>query len=224
MFKFKGRSTWCVYANKNTIKGKMKFNNQDGILSGIEMMGDNIRSDIQYCGEGVVFYPLCKIVRACNTQVDDYTRICDYTFIDAGKSLIIGKHCMITWHVVIEGGGETKLGDRCFIGPSTKLLTSTYEFDGAYAAEFINQECRAFRRDNIILEDDVYIGANCVIMPGVHIAEGTVIGANSVVTKDITEPWSVYVGTPCKKVRDRVRPSEEIRKKLLDTSNWDNHL
>lgn len=202
----------------------MELNNQNGVLSGIEMMGDNIRKDILFCGEGVVFYPLCKIVRACNTRIDDYTRICDYSFIDAGKSLTIGKHCMITWHAVIEGGGTTKLGDRCFLGPSSKLLTSTYEFDGLYAAEFITPECRDFRRGDITLEDDVYIGANCIVMPGVHIAEGIVVGANSVVTHDLTEPWSIYVGSPCRKVRDRVRPSPEVTAKLMAAHNWNNHL
>lgn len=188
------------------------------------MMGDNVKDELQYCGEGVILYPLCKIVRAVNTKIDNYTRICDYTFIDAGKSLTIGKHCMITWHVVIEGGGTTKMGDRCFIGPSSKLLTSTYEFDGLYAAEFIPEECRAFKRGDIILEDDVYIGANCVIMPGVHIAEGVVVGANSVVTKDLTEPWSIYLGSPCKKIRDRVKPSDEVKKQLFSMENWENHL
>ena len=133
----------------------MELNNQNGTLSGIEMMGDNIRSDLSYCGKDVFLYPLCKIVRACNTRIDDYTRICDYTFIDAGKQLSIGKHCMITWHSVIEGGGVTTIGDRCFIGPSSKLLTSTYEFDGLYASEFIPESCRSFRRGDITLENDV---------------------------------------------------------------------
>ena len=199
-------------------------NNVNEILSGIEMMGDNVRNDLQFCGKDVILYPLCNIVRACNTKIDNFSRICDFTFIDAGKSLIIGKHCMITWHAVIEGGGTTKIGDRCFIGPSSKLLTSTYEFDGLYAAEFIPEECRAFRRGDITLADDVYIGANCVIMPGVSIAEGVVVGANSVVTKDLTEPWSIYLGSPCKKIRDRVKPSRKIEKKLFTMENWDNHL
>ena len=61
-------------------------------------------------------------------------------------------------------------------------------------------------------------------MPGVSIAEGVVVGANSVVTKDLTEPWSIYLGSPCKKIRDRVKPSRKIEKKLFTMENWDNHL
>ena len=61
-------------------------------------------------------------------------------------------------------------------------------------------------------------------MPGVHIAEGIVVGANSVVTKDLVEPWSIYLGSPCRKIRDRVRPSEEVTRKLFEEENWENHL
>lgn len=199
------------------------MNNQNGVLTGLEFMGDNIRNDLKYCGKDVVLYPLCKMIRACNAEVDDFARILDHSFIDAGKSLKIGKHAMITWHTLIEGGGVTKIGDRVFIGPGTKLLTSTYEFDGYYAAEFIPEECRAFRYGNITIDDDAYIGANSVVMPGVHIGEGALAGANCLIDKDL-EPWSVYVGTPCRKVRDRVKPSPEMTKKLFEEVDWSNHL
>lgn len=201
----------------------MELNNQNGNLSGIEMMGDNIRNDIKFCGEGVYFYPLCKMIRACNAKVDNFTRILDYAYIDAGKSLVIGKHSMITWHTIIEGGANTQIGDRVFVGPGTKILTSTYEFEGLYAAEFIPEECRAFRYGDITIDDDAYIGANCVVMPGVHIGEGAIVGANSLVTKDL-EPWTIYVGSPCKALKKRTKPSDEIREKLFEKVDWSNHL
>jgi maltose O-acetyltransferase len=54
----------------------------------------------------------------------------------------------------------------------------------------------------IIIEDDVWIGAGAVIMPGVTLRRGTVVGANSVVTKD-TEEYAVVVGAPARKIRSR---------------------
>ena len=55
----------------------------------------------------------------------------------------------------------------------------------------------------IVIEDGVWIGANVVVMPGVTIAEGTIVGAGSVVTKS-TKPYSVVAGVPAKilKLRD----------------------
>jgi len=45
-------------------------------------------------------------------------------------------------------------------------------------------------------------GAHCVVMPGITLGEGSVIGANSVITKD-TEPWTVYVGSPARPIKSR---------------------
>tara|TARA_R110001592_G_scaffold278865_2_gene546183 strand:- start:383 stop:937 length:555 start_codon:yes stop_codon:yes gene_type:complete len=61
----------------------------------------------------------------------------------------------------------------------------------------------------VIFEKFANIGTGVVIMPGVTLAEGTVVGANSLVTKS-TEPWTIYVGTPARPVK--VRP----RKKMLE--------
>ena len=199
------------------------FNNQHDKLTGLDMMGDNIRSNIKYCGTDVVFYPLCKIIRSQNAEIDDYTRILDFSFIDAGKSLKIGKHCMITWHTLIEGGANTKIGDRVFVGPGTKILTSTYEIHGLYSAEFIPKETHRINYGDIKIEDDAYIGANCTIMPGVTIGEGAVVGANCLVNKNL-EPWGIYVGTPCKKIGMREKPADEIKQILMNEVDWTQHF
>jgi galactoside O-acetyltransferase len=58
-----------------------------------------------------------------------------------------------------------------------------------------------------------------VVLPGVTLGEGSVIGANSVVTKD-TEPWKIYVGSPAKPIKDRERGNiEEYDKILKDRDN-----
>lgn len=198
-------------------------NNQNGELTGLDLMGDNIRDNIKYCGEGVVFYPLCKVIRAQNAEIDDYTRILDYTFVDAGKSLKIGKHSMITWQVVIEGGANTYIGDRVFIGPGSKILTSTYKLHGFYSAEFVPDECHQIEYGDITIHNDAYVGANCTLMPGVTIGEGAVVGANALVNKDL-EPWGIYVGSPAKKIGEREKPSEEMKKKLMEEVDWSKHF
>ena len=199
------------------------LNNQNNCLTGLELMGDNIRKQLKFCGDDVVIHPLCKMLKASNAELDDACHLLDYVFIDAGSSLKIGKYSIITWFVLIEGGAKTIIGDRVFVGPGTKILTSTYELNGVYAAEFLPEEFHATKYGDIVIEDDAYIGANCTIMPGVTIQEGAVAGANCLVNKDL-EPWGIYVGTPCKKIGERKKPSEELRKKLFDTINWNNHL
>lgn len=186
-------------------------------------MGENVRSKLKFCGENVRLYPLCKIIRAENTELDNDCKILDNVWIDAGKSLKIGKHTMITWFVLIEGGDKLWIGDRVFIGPGSKILTGTYELDGYYSSEFLPDDCHKNMYGSISIGDDAYIGANCTILPGVKIGEGAVVGANSLVTKDL-EPWTVYVGSPCKKVRGRIKPPQEMTDKVMKEIDWSNHL
>lgn len=194
----------------------------DDILKGLEFMGENIRKKLKFCGDGVRLYPLSKMIRAENAELDNNCQIFDHVFIDAGKRLRIGKYSTLTWQVIIEGGAETYLGDRVFLGPGTKLLTSTYKLNGFYTVEHLPEGCQETEYGNITLKDDAYIGANCIIMPGVTIGEGAVVGANSLVTKDL-EPWGIYVGTPCKKIGEREKPTQERQEKLKEV-DWSNKL
>ena len=198
-------------------------NNQDNILTGLDLMGDNIKKYLKYCGDNVIIHPLVKMIRAKNASLDDACHLLDYCFIDAGNSLKIGKYSILTWFTLIEGGASTFIGDRVFIGPGSKLLTSTYELNGYFAAEFLPDEFHAIRYGDITVEDDAYIGANCSIMPGVTIHEGAVVGANALVNKDL-DPWGIYVGTPCKKIGEREKPSEEMKLKLFQTIDWEKHF
>jgi len=190
---------------------------------GASQMGENLRGQLKYCGEGVRLYPYFKMLRAENACLDDHCMLWDNVFIDAGKSLKIGKYTLLTWQVLIEGGAETHIGDRVFIGPGSKLITGTYEFNGYYTSEYVPEECHKNRYGNILIEDDAYIGANCVIMPGTIIREGAVVGAGSFVRGEL-EPWTVYAGSPCKAVSKRIPPTEEQKRILESTMDWSNHL
>jgi maltose O-acetyltransferase len=59
------------------------------------------------------------------------------------------------------------------------------------------------KSQNILVEDEVWIGANVTVLPGVHIGKCTVVGAGSVVVTDV-EPYSIYVGVPAKKIRSLI--------------------
>lgn len=193
-----------------------------GGLTGINFMGENIRKQLKYCGTGVRLYPLCKMIRAEKAMLDNNCQLMDYVFIDAGKSLKIGKYSTLTWYCLIEGGASTSIGDRVFLGPGSKVLTSTYELEGFYAIEHIPDECRRTRYGDIVIEDDAYVGANCTIMPGTHIREGAVVGANSFV-KGTLEPWTIYAGTPAKIIGKREKPSAEKSQRIMEI-DWENHL
>lgn len=66
--------------------------------------------------------------------------------------------------------------------------------------------------------NDVWIGQNVTVMPGVHIGDGAIIGANSLVSKDVP-PYCIVGGNPCRKIRPRF--DKELTEYLLNLKWWD---
>ncbi len=184
-------------------------------MEGLEYMGEHIRTTLKHCGNDVRLYPLCKIIRAQNASLYDNCQIFDFVFIDAGSSLQIGKYSTIAWQVIIEGGANTVIGNRVFIGPGSKILTSTLKINGFFTIEHLPAGCHEIAYGDIVIEDDAYVGASCTILPGVTIGKGAVVGANSLVTKNL-EPWGIYVGSPAKKIGTREQPTAEKQVKIID--------
>jgi len=64
-----------------------------------------------------------------------------------------------------------------------------------------------------IIEDDVWVGYGSTILSGVRIGQGSIIAAASLVTKDV-EPYSIYAGSPAKKIKDRFESEEDLKRHL----------
>ena len=94
--------------------------------------------------------------------------------------------------------GDITIGNNVLIGPYTILHSGNHNFKDPNI--LIKNQGYAF--GNIIIEDDVWIAARCTILSGVHIGEGSVIAAGSVITKDIP-PYSVVAGVPGKIISKR---------------------
>ncbi|MDO4813020.1 MAG: acyltransferase [Eubacteriales bacterium] len=187
-----------------------------------ELMGENVLPLLKYCGKNVRVFQLSKIINPHCAEIDDNSIIYDFVFIDANKSFKMGKHSCITWHCLIEGASYVEIGDRCFLGPGTKILGSTYEFNGYYTSEHIHPDVSKIRYGKITIMNDAYLGANCVVMPGVTIGEGALVGAGAFVNSDL-EPWGIYVGSPARKIGEREKPTEE-RRKIVEAMDWTRHF
>lgn len=193
-----------------------------GELKYTEFMGANVKDKLKYCGEDVRLYQLAKIELPQYVEIDDHTIIFDYTFINGRNSVKIGKYVVITWHCVLEGGANIKIGDRVCMAPGSKLLSSTYEMNGFYGSQLLPEKAYEIRYGDITLENDSYVGANSVVLPGVTIGEGAVVGANSLVDRNL-KPWGIYFGSPCKLIGWRDKPSEEC-KKIVESLDWTKHF
>jgi len=171
-------------------------------LDGIELMGENVRDKLKFCGEAVRLYPLAKIAFPHVVELDDHCKIRDFVFIFAGEGVKIGKHTDVQPHTTIWGGGLTIIGDRVSTGPGTVFLSATYSHaEGLKMVDGMPDGETKVLGGRLEVGNDVYIGARSIIMP-VKIGEGCVIGAGSFVNKDC-EPWGIYVGSPARKIGER---------------------
>lgn len=115
-------------------------------------------------------------------------------FCDYGANIYVGDNFYANHGLIILDGAEVRIGDNVFIGPQVGLHTAGHPLDPLRR----NQGLEYVKP--ITLCDNVWIGANCTILPGITIHEGAVIGAGSVVTKDV--PANVVaVGNPCRVLR-----------------------
>ena len=152
-----------------------------------------------------------------NILVGEFTYIADsdfeshvthhYDFI--GDKLIIGKFCQIAAGVeFVMNGANHQMN-----------AVSTFPF---YTLEGWDMEpparCDLPIKGDTIIGNDVWIGQNAVILPGVHIGDGAIIGANSVVGHDVS-PYTIVVGNPAREIRKRF--DDELIQLLLEFRWWD---
>jgi acetyltransferase-like isoleucine patch superfamily enzyme len=122
---------------------------------------------------------------------------------------VLGKFCSISWGVTI-GPGEH---DYSKITCHDFLYNDYYEIKPKDFAEPYNRYIKSVEICN-----DVWVGANSIILRGVKVGNGAVIGANSLVTKDVP-PYAIVVGSPAKVLKYRF--DENCIKKLQRLKWWD---
>lgn len=109
------------------------------------------------------------------------------------------------------------IGNYCSIGPNTQfILSADHRMDTIstypFKAKILGEKDEGCSKGDIILGDDVWIGAGAIILSGVHIGQGAVIAAGAVVNKDVPS-YSIVGGVPAKLVRYKFR--DEIIEELL---------
>ncbi len=158
-------------------------------------------------GEGVKIYDLAKLVREEVIEIGDGTQIDDFSFINGGRGVVLGRFNHVCSFVTVIGGGELVTGDYVGISAGCRLVTATQHYgDGMRMVPVVPPEQQEVVIGRIVLEKDVFLGSNAVVFPNVTIGEGAIIGAGAVVNRDVA-PWTINVGMPARRVglRPRVR-------------------
>ncbi len=132
--------------------------------------------------------------------------------IRIGKNFYIGRDSFIESDVII--GDNVMWGNRvALVGRydhNYQQLGVPIRFSSSVRDKDYN-----WKGKNIttVIEDDVWVGYGTTILAGVKIGEGSIVGASSLVAKDI-EPYSIYIGIPAKKIKNRFNTTEDLHKHL----------
>lgn len=112
--------------------------------------------------------------------------------------ITVGKNCFLGEFNVIRGQGGVHIGNDVYTGPMVQIVAVNHVYNNPDVP--IREQ--GITAQGIVIEDDVWLGANVVVVDGVTIGRGSIIGAGSVVTTNIP-PYSIAIGTPAKPVKDR---------------------
>jgi len=118
--------------------------------------------------------------------------------IGGGGELTVGTRTSINEGAIISATLSVTIGEDCMLAPRVYVLDVDHRFD----SRELPIARQGYLKAPVVIEDDVWIGAQAVITRGVRIGRGAIIGANSVVTKDVP-PYSIAAGIPARVVKQR---------------------
>ena len=112
----------------------------------------------------------------------------------AGNNIEIGRNCVIARDCYLDGRiGKITIGDNVSMSPECYVLSMTHDVNSPTFDSVIKP---------VLIEEYAWIGVRCIILPGVTIGKGGVLGAGSVLTKDIVN-YTISAGVPAKKIGER---------------------
>jgi acetyltransferase-like isoleucine patch superfamily enzyme len=150
-------------------------------------------------------YNPASIFLADNVRIDDFC--CLSGMIRIGRNAHIAAFCLIA-------GGETgiSVGDFCTFAYRVSIFCQSDDYLGlSMVNSTVPPQFKNEKKQAISISSHVIVGASSTIMPGAHLAEGTAVGACSLVIKP-TQPWGIYFGAPAKRRKDRSQEILEVVK------------
>lgn len=121
-----------------------------------------------------------------------------------GKHTRVGNNCFFNFNFTVQDDANVTIGDHCNFGPNVTIVTPIHPMIASERRTLIDGEGNPKRvcyAKPVVIGHDCWFGANVVVCPGVTIGENCVIGAGSVVTRDIP-PNSFAAGNPCRVIRE----------------------
>ena len=158
-------------------------------------------------GKDVLISRKCSLYAPEKISVGNNVCIDDFCIVSG--NVTFGNNVHISAYSALYGAEGIEFKDYSGCSARTTIYSAIDDFSGDYLIGPIQpKHLTNLKGGKVTIGEYVQLGAHCLVFPNVTIHDGSVVGALSLVTKDIPE-WSIYVGIPAKKLRDR-------KKGLLD--------
>lgn len=161
-------------------------------------------------GENVLVSAMASIYFPERINLGNNVRIDDFSIISAAGGVKIGDYVHISPYSAIYGGSGVELSDYSGLSPRCILFSESDDFSGeSLVHPFFPEKYKpTYIRGKISLQKFAQLGCGTTVMPNCLIAEGSVTGAHSLVTKSL-DPWGIYAGCPVRRLRNRSRMVEQ---------------
>ena len=138
-------------------------------------------------------------------------------YCDYGSHIEVGKNFFANYNCTIIDVAKVTIGDNCQMAPNVAIYTAGHPLHPVSRNSLYEYGI------SVTIGDNVWIGGNTVILPGVHIGSNTVIGAGSVVTKHIPD-WVVAAGNPCRVIKKITEDDKKYyyKDREFDDVAWEN--
>lgn len=136
-------------------------------------------------------------------------------YCDYGSHIEVGKNFFANYNCTIVDVARVRIGDNCQMAPNVAIYTAGHPIHP------VSRNSAYEYGIEVTIGDNVWIGGSTVIVPGVHVGSNTVIGAGSVVTKDIPD-WVVAAGNPCRVIREITEADKKFyfKDRVFDNEAW----
>jgi acetyltransferase-like isoleucine patch superfamily enzyme len=172
-----------------------------------------------YLGDNVLLSKKASIYGYQRISIGSNTRIDDFAVLSAGEGGInIGNNVHIAVFSSLIGAGGITLSDFVNISSRVSIYSSNDDYSGETMTNpTLPEYCTNVTHADVCIGKHVIIGCGSVILPGVDVGDGAAIGALSLVNVSCKE-WSVYIGTPIKKIKERKRNLLVFEKQYLEAN------
>jgi len=178
---------------------------------------------VRSVGGDVHVHSTCLMVGLENLSIGNHVRIDAFCSLIPGEGYVkIGNHVHVAAYAFLSGGEGIEVSDFVGISRGVGIYTRNDDYTGhALTGPTVPLEYLKLHKGPVSLGRHVVIGAGSIVLPGTNIAEGSTVGALSLVRSSL-EAWGIYAGVPVRRLRDRSRALLTFEQQLLAQEQTEN--